>query len=65
MLQPNYGIGMCQAATLLLVPDIPLTDKKTVKKMFTTYFTLNQIPYDLQFKFYIYILPKYVMSGIN
>ena len=24
----HYSIGMHQAATLLLVPDIPLTDKK-------------------------------------
>ena len=28
MLQPHYGWGMCQLSALLLVPDIPLTDKK-------------------------------------
>ena len=28
MLLPHYGIDMHQAAALLLVPDIPLTDKK-------------------------------------
>ena len=45
MLQPHYGIGMHQAVALLLVPDIPLTDK-TVKKSLqltlhlTKYFTI-------------------------
>ena len=57
MLQPHYGIGMHQAAALLLVPDIPSTDKNS-KKKFTTYFTLYQILYGLQLRFYIYILPK-------
>ena len=28
MLWPYYGIGMRQAVALLLVPDIPLSDKK-------------------------------------
>ena len=57
MLHPCYGLGMHQAVAFLLVPYIPLIDKKTVKK-FTTYFTLYQILYSLQFQFYIYILPK-------
>ena len=30
---PCYGWSMCQALAMLLVPDIPLTDKKTVKKV--------------------------------
>ena len=55
MLLPHYGIGMYQAAALLLVPEIPLTDKNSKKKL-TTYFTLYQLLYGLQF--YIYILPK-------
>ena len=25
---PHYGWSMCQASAMLLVPDIPLTDKK-------------------------------------
>ena len=25
---PRYGWSMCQASAMLLVPDIPLTDKK-------------------------------------
>ena len=54
VLQPHYGIGMCQAAVLLLVPDIPLTDKNSKN----SYFTLNQILYSLQFQVDIYILPK-------
>ena len=60
MLQPCYGIGMCKVAELLLVPDIPLTDKKNSKKKFTTYFTLNQRFYDLDLHF-----TENVMSGIN
>ena len=28
VLRPRYGWSMCQASALLLVPDIPLTDKK-------------------------------------
>ena len=61
VLQPC--IGMRQAVALLFVPDIPLTEKKNSKKEFTTYFTLNQILYDLQFK--LYTLTKNVMSGMN
>ena len=37
MLQPHYGIGMCQAAALLLVPDIPLTDKNS-KKVYNLFY---------------------------
>ena len=29
---PRYGWSMRQASAMLLVPDIPLTDKKMVKK---------------------------------
>ena len=38
MLWPHYGWSMRQALALLLVPDIPLTDKKTVKKVYTLTF---------------------------
>ena len=36
---PHYGIGMCQAVALLLVPDIPLTDKNS-KKIYNLFYTL-------------------------
>ena len=39
MLQPHHGRDMHQAADLLLVPDIPLTDKKTVKKGYNLLYT--------------------------
>ena len=39
MLWPCYGIGMHQAVALLLVPDIPLTDKKNSKKVYTLLYT--------------------------
>ena len=39
MLWPRYGIGMCQAATLLLVPEIPLTDKNSKKKVYNLLYT--------------------------
>ena len=63
VLQPRYGIGMCQAAALLLVPDIPLTDKKkkkTVKKslQLTLHLTKYFMIYNLNFT-------KNEMSGIN
>ena len=32
---PRYSWSMHQASAMLLVPDIPLTDKKTVKKVYT------------------------------
>ena len=36
----HCGIGMHQAVALLLVPDIPLTDKKkTVKKVYNLLYT--------------------------
>ena len=43
MLWPHYGLGMHQAVALLLVPDIPLTDKKNSKKslQLTLNFTNN------------------------
>ena len=34
MLWPRYGLHLRIAAALLLLPDIPLTDKKTVKKVY-------------------------------
>ena len=49
VLWPHYGIRKCQTAALLLVPDIPLTDKKKkkkTKKKFTTCFTFNQLLYN-------------------
>ena len=48
VLWPHYGIGMYQAAALLLVPDIPLTDKNS-KKKFTTYFYQYFTAYNLNF----------------
>ena len=40
MLQPYYGLCMHQAATLLLVPDSPLTEKKVKKSLqLTLHFT--------------------------
>ena len=42
MLWPHCGWSMCQGLALLLVPDIPLTDKKTVKK-FKTYINIITI----------------------
>ena len=40
MLWPHYAIDMHQVMALLLVPDIPLTDKKTVKKVYNLLYTL-------------------------
>ena len=64
VLQPHYGIGMHQTAALLLVPDIPLTDKKTVKKslQLTLHLTKYLTIYNLDFTFTFY---HNVMSGIN
>ena len=58
VLWPHYGLCMCQAAALLLVPDILLTDKKNSKKglqltlYYTNYFTV------------ILNLPN-IMSGVS
>ena len=37
---PRCGIGHASGSAMLLVPDIPLTDKKTVKKVYDLTFTL-------------------------
>ena len=37
---PHCGWSMRQASAMLLVPDIPLTDKKQVKKVYALTFTL-------------------------
>ena len=64
MLWPHYGLGMCQAAALLLVPDTPPTDKKTVKKVYNLLYT-----WLITLWFTISILHLYftknVMSGMN
>ena len=51
MLQPHYGLCMHLAAALLLVPDIPLTDKKTSKKVYNLITTYNFMVYQM---FYFY-----------
>ena len=56
MLWPHYGLHMCQAAALLLVPDIPLTDKKTVKK---------SLQLTLQLIYCDFALPNVMMSGMT
>ena len=64
VLWPCYGLCMCQAAALILVPDIPHTDKKTVKK-FTTCFTLYNLLSTLPFTLLYYFTLPNMMSGIN
>ena len=64
---PHYGIGMCQAVALLLVPDIPLTDKKkkkTVKKVCNLIYTLPNTLYFKILSWHVHFT-KNVMSGIN
>ena len=36
---PRYGWSMRQASAMLLVPDIPLTDKKQLKKFMPELYT--------------------------
>ena len=60
VLQPCYGIGMHQAAALLLVSDTPLTDKKQQKK--SLQLTLHLTKY---FTIYNVNVTKNEMSGIN
>ena len=39
MLCPHYGVGICQAAALLFVPDTLLLTKKNRRKSYTSQFT--------------------------
>ena len=42
ILQPRYGLGMCQAVALLLVPDIHLTEKVLQRTLPNTlWFTIS------------------------
>ena len=47
---PRWGIGHASGSAMLLAPDIPLTDKKTVKKVYDLTFTLAKLTEHLNIK---------------